>query len=60
MSKKSDKGFGVSFSPELQEVIRRIKRKESELEEIIDHEGGEDHVGEDSGCDSGRDTEDAN
>lgn len=34
MSKKSDKGDGVSFSPELGEVIRRLKRKEPELDEL--------------------------
>lgn len=58
MKKKSDKGSGVSFSPELGEVIRRLKRKEPELEEIIDQNGGTNHVGEDSGTNGGRDTED--
>ncbi len=58
MSNKSDRGCGVSFSPELREVTGRLKDKEPELEEIIDHEGGEDHGRKDSGTDSGGDTED--
>lgn len=58
MKQKSDKGCGVSFSPELGEVLRRLKRKEPELNEIIDQEEGDDHGGEDSGTDRSRDTED--
>ncbi len=42
MTKKSDKGVGVSFSPELGEVIRRLKRKEPELDELVNREIAED------------------
>lgn len=53
MSKKSDKGTGVSFSPELREVTRRLKRKEATLEEIVSREGAaKDHETEDSGRDN--------
>jgi hypothetical protein len=49
MSKKSDKGNGVSFSPELGEVIRRLKRKEPELDEMVDQEGAKDDEEEGTG-----------
>jgi hypothetical protein len=55
MSKKSDKGTGVSFSPELKEVMKRLKRKEPELEETVDQEGSEDHVRAPSGRHGGAD-----
>jgi hypothetical protein len=48
MSKKSDKGSGVSFSPELREVIGRLKRKEPELQEIVNQEGDKDHGEQDN------------
>jgi hypothetical protein len=35
MSKKSDKGSGVSLSPEFGEIVRRLKDKEPELDEIV-------------------------
>jgi len=38
MKKKSDKGNGVSFSPELGEALSRLKRKEPELDEIVGRE----------------------
>jgi uncharacterized protein YdcH (DUF465 family) len=43
MSKKSDRRSGVSFSPELKEVMSRLKRKEPELQELIDQEERSDH-----------------
>jgi hypothetical protein len=39
MSKKSDKGTGVSLSPEFGEIVRRLKDKEPELDEIVNRGG---------------------
>lgn len=47
MRKKSDKGDGVSFSPEFREIVRRLKGKEPELDETLNHEGSVDHAEED-------------
>ena len=46
MTKKSDKGHGVSFSPEFREIVRRLKDKEPELDEIVSREGSADHAEE--------------
>lgn len=55
MKKKSDKGSGVSFSPELTEVLRRVKGNEPELDEVVgrgeveaEREGGDESKEEDS------------
>jgi len=53
MSKQSDKGNGVSFSPELGEVIRRLGRKEPELDHMVDQEGAKDHEEEGAEPDHG-------
>jgi hypothetical protein len=40
MKKKSDKGDGMSlFTPELEEITRRLKDKEPELTEIVERKG---------------------
>ena len=47
MKKKSYAGPGSKlFEPELREITRRLKRKEPELEEIINQRGEEDNAGE--------------
>ena len=58
MSKKSDKGSGVSFSPELREVIGRLKNKEPELDQIVKRERDKDHGEQDNRSDGGTDEED--
>jgi hypothetical protein len=58
MSTKSDKGSGVSLSPELREVISRLKRKEPELQETVNRGGEQDYGREDNGTVGGRDSED--
>jgi len=58
MTKKSDKGCGVSFSPELREVIGRLKNKEPELDQIVNREGDKDNGEQDKRNNGGTDTED--
>jgi len=57
MSKKSDKRNGVSFSPELREIIGRLKNKEPELDQIVNREGDKDNVEQDKRSNGGTDTE---
>jgi hypothetical protein len=49
MSRKSDKGDGLSFSPEFREIVGRLKRPEPELEEMVDRETEHDREGQDGG-----------
>jgi len=54
MNKKSDRRNGMSFSPELGEAIRRLKRKEPELDELVNREAVEEELDIKNGGDDGQ------
>ena len=51
---KNNTPTGPLFSPEFKEVVKRLKRKEPELDEIVNDGGANGHAEEDS---RGTDTE---